>query len=368
MSDQTVVVVGAGRVGVAVATLLSLNTEFKVAIIDTSEGALDVARSLEAIADASFHACLNMELLEAKLRELQPFAVVCCTPFVVNVPIATICAKIQSHYVDFTEDVSVTRGIVELNPSRSTFVLQTGLAPGLVTSIGKTLLEKLRSRGLIPTSLKMRVGALPEVAELPAAYALTWSSEGLINEYFQPVQRIVDGRDEIDEPLDDLEELIVDGARMEAFNTSGGMGDPSMYQGLTTVDYKTMRYPGHLDFLQKKLIAQLHGLDGMDRIKAGVKIAESLFPRTRDDVVYIVVRAQGVSPTGELHEAIFQHKFYADPDMTALELTTAGTGVAVVELLGQLPAGIVFGGDVKLMDLFNTRTGRWFLGTCISSL
>jgi saccharopine dehydrogenase-like NADP-dependent oxidoreductase len=364
--SRIVAVVGAGRVGVTVATLLSQYTKYIVTIIDADQGALDVASANRALSGCSFSLAVTDAQLEAVLRETEPFATVCCTPFQMNVKIAAICDKIRSHYVDFTEDVSVTRGIVELNPSQATFVLQTGLAPGLITSIGKVLLERLAARGLTPTSLKMRVGALPEVAELPAAYALTWSSEGLINEYYQPVQRIANGQNEICWPLDDLEELIIDGTRMEAFNTSGGMGDPSMYKGLVTVDYKTMRYPGHLDFLQKWLVAPLQDLTGNKLIEAGVKIAEALFPRTRDDVVYLVARAQGLSATGVIHETVFQHKFYAVDGITALELTTAGTGAAVVELLDTLPPGIVFGGNVALADLCNTNVGKVFLESMIN--
>lgn len=372
VTDKTVAVVGAGRVGVAVATLLSLYTPLKVVLIEADRGALDVARGAGDTlgwAALEFRLCESNEFLTAELEKLAPGTVVCCTPFNVNVLIAEVCSRIGANYVDFTEDVSVTKAVAKLDVS-SSFVLQTGLAPGLVTSVGMALLEKLRARKLEPTGLTLRVGALPLVASMPSAYALTWSSSGLVNEYYQPVERIAQGELMIDEPLDDLEEFIVDGQLMEAFNTSGGLGSPSMYAGLSTADYKTMRYPGHLDFLQKKFTPALAGLSGMERIEYGVQLAESLFKYTRDDVVYMVVRAYGTDSQHRVHEVAFQHKFYGVNGMTALELTTAGTGAAVVELMhsGALPAGVTFGGLVPLEALYSTAVGSKFLGECMSKI
>lgn len=363
---KKIVIVGAGRVGLAMATLLQRSGEHEVLIIDSNESALNTARDAEGTYGWSdlvrFELCLNMELLEACLRRETPYAVACCTPFSMNVPIAAVCAKLKCNYVDFTEDVGVTKAVTEMNPAHSTFVLQTGLAPGLVTCVGLSLIEKLKDRGLTPTGLHLRVGALPLVAELPAAYALTWSTNGLINEYLQPVERIVDGKIVIDEALDDHEELIIDGEHMEAFNTSGGVGSASMYDGLHTVDYKTMRYPGHLDFLQKRIMSPLAALPEEERLAHGVKLAEEMFHRTRDDVVYMVVRARGVDATGAAHEAVFQHKFYGDGVLTALEFTTAGTGAAVIEAMEHLPRGIVFGGAVPLYTLRSTPTGARLMG------
>lgn len=363
---KKIVIVGAGRVGIAMATLLSREPEYEVHLIDADEGALNVARGSAATygwqREIVYQLCLNIERLEAALRKEAPYAVVCCTPFKMNVPIAAVCAKLACHYVDFTEDVGVTKAVTEMSPTRSTFVLQTGLAPGLVTCVGKSLLQKLVARGITPTALHMRVGALPLVAELPAAYALTWSSTGLINEYLQPVERIINGEVVIDEALDDHEELIMSGERLEAFNTSGGMGSATMYEGLQTVDYKTMRYPGHLDFLQKRIMTPIAGYDGMEKLIKGVELAEELFPQTRDDVVYMVVRARGVLD-GVQHETVFQRKFYGtEHGLTALEATTAGTGAAVVQCLDLLDKGIVFGGNVPLSMLQSTLIGGALFG------
>jgi saccharopine dehydrogenase-like NADP-dependent oxidoreductase len=368
MSD-TIVIVGAGRVGVAAATLLQQNTQYEVIIIDVIQSALDNAIATGAMfgwSDLDFRLCANHELLEAELRKLKPYAVMCCTPYHVSVPVATICAKIKAHFIDFSTDQDVVQGVVKLNPSRITCVLQTGLAPGLSTAIGKMLLERLRRRGVTPNSLQLRVGALPEVAQLPSAYALTWSTAGLIDEYTNPVQRVENGEVILDEPLDAHEELIIDGTPMEAFNTAGGLGDPSMYEGLQTADFKTLRYPGHLDFLQKRVL--LPAQRSEDPTKAAIELAETMFPTTRDDVVFMAIRASGTDSRGRTHETTFQHKFYGLGGLTALELTTAGAGAATVELLDKLPRGILFGGNIRLADLYRTKIGHLFLASCITDV
>jgi saccharopine dehydrogenase-like NADP-dependent oxidoreductase len=350
---KNIVIVGAGRVGCAMSHMLAGLSDIEVTVLDKS------AEALEGCSAERTFVAANATELKAAVRASAPFVVVCCTPFTVNIQLAKLCAELKCHYIDFTEDVSVTKAIRDLAPTESTFILQTGLAPGLVTSIGMHLLDALEAEGLTTLGLKQRVGALPQVGELPAAYALTWSSEGLINEYYQPVERIKRGELFIDEPLTDHERLIINGEELEAFNTSGGLGDPSMYlkRGLDFADYKTMRYPGHLAFLEHALKKPLQDLSGTARIERGVELATRLFPYTRDDVVYLAVRAYATgSGNWETHEKSYTRKFKAAGGLTALELTTSGTGVACVELLlgDELPRGIVFGGEVPFLAIQHT--------------
>ena len=72
--------------------------------------------------------------------------------------------------------------------------------------------------------LRMRVGALPLNVTNALQYGLTWSTEGIVNEYARPCQGIVDGEERTLAPLADVEEIKIDGLTYEAFNTSGGVG------------------------------------------------------------------------------------------------------------------------------------------------
>ena len=70
----------------------------------------------------------------------------------------------------------------------------------------------------------MRVGALPVFPTNALKYNLTWSTDGLINEYCNPCESIRDG-ELIEVPaLEELEAFSLDGVEYEAFNTSGGLG------------------------------------------------------------------------------------------------------------------------------------------------
>ena len=67
-------------------------------------------------------------------------------------------------------------------------------------------------------------------ARLPAfptnslKYNLTWSVDGLINEYCHPCEAIRGGKNIEVLALEGLEHFSLDGTEYEAFNTSGGLG------------------------------------------------------------------------------------------------------------------------------------------------
>ena len=66
----------------------------------------------------------------------------------------------------------------------------------------------------------MRVGALPAFPTNALKYNLTWSVDGLINEYCNPCEAIHDGQQIEVLPLEGLEHFSLDGTEYEAFNTS----------------------------------------------------------------------------------------------------------------------------------------------------
>ena len=73
-------------------------------------------------------------------------------------------------------------------------------------------------------SVRMRVGALPQYPSNALNYNLTWSTDGVINEYCEPCEAIVEGELIEVPPLEEREEFSLDGVTYEAFNTSGGLG------------------------------------------------------------------------------------------------------------------------------------------------
>jgi saccharopine dehydrogenase-like NADP-dependent oxidoreductase len=356
-----VAIVGAGRVGTAAAKILLTVTDHEVVLIDSSEDALTAA--FEACAElerpqylAALTPTMPLETfvaygkdqLEATLRATAPALVICSTPFSVNIMVAEIANRVGCHYIDFTEDNSVTAAINELSVSRLTFVPQTGLAPGLVNYLGLSLFEELGE----PLRLDLRVGALPQVSFGPAHYAVTWSVEGLVNEYLKPTYVKNQGTVEETPPLDEHEMLVVNGVSYEGFTTSGGVGMLTAYDHVPSVQYKTLRFPGHLDFLQK-ILSKVNFV-----FEDAVDLFKQTFVTTRDDVVVLVAHAvdtEGKSASAGLH-------FYPAEELglTALELTTAGVGIGVAELIlsGELDAGVLNASQIPFEKLMATSALR----------
>lgn len=254
-----IAIVGAGRVGSAAAKILLTTADHELALIDSNEETLksvfldcsELGRSehLEAMYPSipvETYLVFNTEQLEATLKKIKPDVVLCTTPFADYLDVAKATQKVKAHFVGFTEDTEVNNAIKDLGITRQTFIAQTGLAPGLINYIGLSLFETLGS----PKKLDMRVGALPQVSFGPGHYAITWSPEGLVNEYLKSSVRLVNGHIETVPALDEHETLIVDGIQYEAFSTAGGIGDIDAYN-IPSVEYKSIRFPGHLEFLQK---------------------------------------------------------------------------------------------------------------------
>ena len=125
------------------------------------------------------------------------------------------------HYFDLTEDVAATRAIKQLAEGASTaFMPQCGLAPGFIGIVAHHLAQGFDTLH----EVKMRVGALPAFPTNALKYNLTWSVDGLINEYCHPCEAIRGGKNIEVLPLEGLEHFSLDGTEYEAFNTSGGLG------------------------------------------------------------------------------------------------------------------------------------------------
>jgi saccharopine dehydrogenase-like NADP-dependent oxidoreductase len=341
---KTVAVVGAGRVGLSCAKILSKVSQLPVIVVDASEKALEKAKAELPGAVASV--ANGRDDLLAAFRRHSVETVVCATPFSANLEVAQAAFSAGANYLDFTEDVSVAAQIKGLSPTHVSAVSQTGLAPGLITYIGLSLFRD----GAKPSSLALRVGALPLASLGPGHYAITWSPEGLVNEYLRPALRKVNGSIESIQPLQwhHREQLILDGVTYEAFPTSGGVGDLDAYSSIPSVEYKTLRYPGHLDFIKPFI-------EGNSSFEQKVEKIKSLFPTTRDDLVVMAALAQDADG----HCSAFTKVVHSNRElnMTALELTTAGTGAAVAELLSRqlLPKGFVTADKIKLQALQQTK-------------
>src|SRR5450631_249658 len=243
-----VLILGAGKIGALISGLLAESGSYTVflgdidgptakAVVRAHGGANLTGIALDASDTAALRRHLAAEPVEAVISSL---------PYYCNVEVAEAARAAGAHYFDLTEDVEVTRAVIRIAHGASrAFVPQCGLAPGFISIAANELMshfDKLRA-------VKLRVGALPQHPNNVLKYSLTWSTEGLINEYGNPCEAVQDGRAVAVAPLEGLEEISIDGTAYEAFNTSGGLGSlaESFGSKAETMDYKTIRYPGHCE-------------------------------------------------------------------------------------------------------------------------
>jgi len=131
-------------------------------------------------------------------------------------------------------------------------------------------------------------------------------------------------------------DLEVDGLLYEAFNTSGGLGTlAETYEGkVRTMNYKTLRYPGHCEKIHF-LMEDLKLNQDRDTLK---RILENAIPKTLQDVVLIYASVTG-KQKGELYEENYVKKVYPQKISgilwSAIQVTTAAGGCAIVDMVFQ---------------------------------
>jgi saccharopine dehydrogenase-like NADP-dependent oxidoreductase len=356
-----VLVLGAGKIGALISGLLAESGAYQVQLADLDEtAAAGVARAhglqgIQAVRlDATDAAALRSHLLAHPVQ-----AVVSSLPYHCNALVAGAARESGIHYFDLTEDVEVTRRVSTLaRGAAAAFVPQCGLAPGFISIAGGELIRHFDSL----RSVRLRVGALPQHPHNVLKYSLTWSTEGLINEYGNPCEAIVDGRTVELRPLEGMEEIEIDGTLYEAFNTSGGLGSLAQSFGSSceSMDYKTIRYPGHCAQM-RLLMNDLKLNQDRGTLK---RILENAVPQTLQDVVIVYAAVTGMQ-NGELREENYVSKIYpqiiAGRLWSAIQVSTASGLCAVLDLVLSHPerrAGLVTQESFRLPDILANRFGR----------
>lgn len=371
MPVSNVLVLGAGKVGKSVAELLLMcgGGAYRVTIADRDQRSLDEAAA-------------NLSSLKGKLKHPVEFAslrldvsnpaevrkalagmqyVVCMLPFNFVQGIAEAANELGVHYFDVTEDVATTdavRAIAESGRAKVALVPQCGLAPGYVAVAAYDVAKQFDK----VHSVTLRVGALPQYPTNQLKYNVTWSAAGVINEYCEPCNVMLDGHPVKVPALEGLERFSFEGVEYEAFYTSGGVG--SLIETLqgekrlspaANVAYKTIRYPGHRD-LMKCLLHDL-GLNAehaqpnakgqkFDRWML-IDLFDHSLARTLQDVVVVFVNAVG-EKDGRLWQVNFERTVRATSLFgrvwPAIELTTAAGVCGFVDMhrRGQLPRATGF--------------------------
>ena len=222
-----IAIIGKGNIGWAIKQLLKDDYEIKHG--DITEG-LD-ARDIDQV----------REFLKGT------DAVISAGPFAINQNIGTVASEMGIGYFDLTEDVETTEFIRSID-SQSIMMPQCGLAPGAINICAAGMINQFDN----VKEVMMRVGALPRFTNNEMSYYLSWSTNGLINEYCNEADAIYEGKSIKVMPLEGAEKLTIEGESYEAFNTSGGCATmcETYEDKVENLSYKTIRYPGHLNHMK----------------------------------------------------------------------------------------------------------------------
>jgi saccharopine dehydrogenase-like NADP-dependent oxidoreductase len=353
---KSIVVIGAGKIGEAIALLLAESGSYAVVVADRSPEQFAKVERHRAITTLVLDIADRASLVEALKGK---FAVLSAAPFNLTGQIAEAALEAGAHYLDLTEDVATTRKVEGLAKMANTaFIPQCGLAPGFISIAANDLARRFDRLD----SVRMRVGALPQYPSNALNYNLTWSTDGLINEYIEPCEAIVEGRLVTVPAMEEREEFSLDGVTYEAFNTSGGLGTlaKTLEGRVRTMNYRTIRYPGHQAII-KALLNDLNLKNRRDVLK---DLFENALPATMQDVVVIFVTVCGWRGDRYLQET-YANKIYAGVVagklMSAIQITTAAGIATVLDLLaqGKLPAkGFVRQEEITLDDFLGNRFGQ----------
>jgi len=363
LAKHKVLVLGVGKIGSLITCLLSQSGDYHVHLGNLN---LEAAESLVSqlglkhvtVTRVDAH---NSSDLDNLFGQHQFDAVISSLPYYCNPLVADLAAKYQVNYFDLTEDVSVTEHVKNVSQNQKTvFMPQCGLAPGFISIVANSLIQRFEKLDTV----KMRVGALPVSQNNALKYSLTWSTDGLINEYGNTCYGIENGKSITLLPLEGFESITLDGIHYEAFNTSGGLGTlAETYAGkVDSMNYKTVRYPGHCKII-KLLMNDLKLNEDRATLK---RILENAIPKTLQDVVLIYVAVTGLK-NDDLFEENYVKKIYpatiAGKLWSSIQVTTAAGVCGVADIvLNNLDQyrGFVRQEDIAFGEFVANRFGQYY--------
>ncbi len=319
-----ILLLGAGRMGRAIAYDLLQHEEVTALIIADRERKHAEAL-VEWLADRRATAMrLDVSAPRAAREAMNGCAVaVSAVPYFFNFTLAQAAVEARVNFCDLGGNPKIVAEEFGLDDQAKqagvTLIPDCGLAPGLVNILAAAAVEAL---GGMADSVRIRVGGLPQHPRPPLDYQIVFSPYGLINEYMEEATILHNGEPATVPSLTGLEEISFPPPyeRLEAFHTAGGSSTlPLTMRGrVKDLDYKTIRYPGHL--AKVKAIADLGFFDREPREIDGVEVA----PRA------LAVR-------------LFQEKLsFDEPDVVLLRVTARR---------GERTVGY------EMVDLYDPRTG-----------
>ncbi len=369
MSEKrNVVVVGAGGIGRAVGLILADNKDLNVHLYmgDVSEeAAYEAVQWIHDGLDCEDVATpFVMPMAGADTNMINIFerceVVLDCLPGSQAPRIARLARDYKLHYANLTEYVKETNDVVEIAKDADTgFVLQTGLAPGFINVLGNMLFQKFCKEHNVDMvdKLSMKVGALTRHAVAPHFYGFTWSPIGVATEYIKDAVAVRNYKIVNLPALSEKETIIIDDVVYEDNLTSGGAADlpQVLADKVKDLDYKTIRYPGHYQWVANVLSGIPDWEDNIQQLQD--TMLENI-PSVEDDVVIVYACVKGKDKNGVLRA--IEKAYRIEPmkigkqTLRAIQSTTAAplAEVAGILLTGRWK-GVIFQSDLDPLEFLN---------------
>ncbi len=176
-------------------------------------------------------------------------AVLSAIPYFFNGELAALAVQAGVHFADLGGNTEIVFSQKKLHDAAVkqgvTVIPDTGLAPGMINVLAEHGIQSMDS----VASVKLFVGGLPQHPEPPLNYQIVYSIEGVLDYYSTLSWVVRDGKRVQMTALSELEPVDFGGSigTLEAFHTAGGLSTMAWrYEGkIATMEYKTLRYPGH---------------------------------------------------------------------------------------------------------------------------
>ena len=215
----------------------------------------------------------DAEAVRALMRESD--AVMSAIPYYFNFDLARHAADVGVHFCDLggNTDIVFEQKTLDAQAKANdiTIIPDCGLAPGMVNILAQHGIDQMDT----VDEVKIFVGGLPQNPEPPLNYQIVYSLEGVLDYYTTLSWVVRDGKRAQVKALSEIEPVQFDApvGELEAFHTAGGLSTMAFrYEGkIPTMEYKTLRYPGHAKIMEAIRELGLLELEPID-VK-GVRVA-----------------------------------------------------------------------------------------------
>lgn len=181
-------------------------------------------------------------------------SVMCAIPYYFNLPMTEAAIAAGAHFCDLGGNTEIVENQKKLDGAAAkagvTVIPDCGLAPGMVNILAQLGIDRLDTTDTV----KIFVGGLPQSPEGPLKYQIVYSIEGVLDYYTTLSWVVRDGKRVQVKALSEIEPVAFDApvGELEAFHTAGGLSTMAhRYEGkIPTMEYKTLRYPGHAKIME----------------------------------------------------------------------------------------------------------------------